>query len=249
MSFTAAAIMIMAVSTFLQISGSTLAGRVSDATHAPVPGATVHISGAGRSASTVSDVAGRFRFDGLAGGSYVVTVSLAGFRTQSFTVRVDSSAREELQVTMRTGVLAEILWVAPEPADAYRRADAIAHLRIDSTRLYGACGDDIAVTSEHAASVLRVFKGRLPPTIQLHQESAGRCRELTNWIEGFEAPYRVGEEYVVFLTERADGFGRLAGPALAFRVSGGLVHMEGFDGVKGTIALDDLARRLERLSR
>src|SRR5688572_18807049 len=169
MSFTAAAV--VAISMILQVPGSTLAGRVSDATHAPIPGATVHISGAGRTVSTVSDASGRFRFAGMAGGSYVVTVSLAGFRTQSLTVRVDSSAPEELQVTLRTGVLAEILWIVPPPADAYRRADAIAHVRIDKTRLYGACGDDMAVTSQHAASVLRVFKGGLPATIQLHQES------------------------------------------------------------------------------
>ena len=247
MSGTVAAVVV--VLAILQLPGSTLTGSVRDATDSPVPGATVRISGAGRSTTTVSDFTGRFRLDGLAGGSYVVTVSLAGFRTQTQTVRVDSSTREELKITLRTGVLTEILWIVPQPAEAYRRAAAIAHVRIDKTRPYGACGETQTVTSHHDTSVLRVFKGRLPATIQLHQEAAGRCRESTEWIGGIEAPYRVGEEFVVFLTERADGFGLLAGPALAFRVSGDLVSADGFDGVKDRISLDDFAGRLDRLSR
>ena len=247
MSFISAAV--VAVSTMLQLQSSVLAGRVVDATGRAVPGATVRISGAGVSAGAVSDGMGRFRIDDLAGGSYVVTVSLAGFRTQTLTVHVDSPAAPELIVKLTTGILSEVLWVVPQPADAYRMAAAIAHVRIDGTRLYGPCGDAQVVTSHHDASVLRVFKGRLSATIQLHQEAAGRCSELDKWREGIERPYRVGEEYVVFLTERPDGFGRLAGPSLAFRVRGELVSLAGFDGVNGSISLNELGELLDRLSR
>ena len=97
--------------------------------------------------------------------------------------------------------------------------------------------------------VLRVFKGEVPAAIQLHQEAAGACREGLEWSQGIERPYRVGEEYAVFLTERPDGFGRLAGPPLAFPVRGELVSLGGFDGVQGSIGLDQLGELLDRLSR
>jgi hypothetical protein len=99
------------------------------------------------------------------------------------------------------------------------------------------------VTSHHEASALRVFKGRVPASVQLHQEAAGRCSERGQWHEGIERPYRAGEEYVVFLAERADGFGRLAGPSLAFRVRGEMVDLGGFAGAQ-SISLNDLSELL-----
>lgn len=247
MRFMSAAV--VAVSAVLQLQSAALTGRVVDATGRAVPGATVRISGAGVAASAVSDRSGRFRIDDVVGGSYLLTVRLAGFRTRTMTVHVDASGGPELIVTLTTQVLSEVLWVVPQPADAHRLAAAIAHVRIDATRRYGPCGDPHVVTSHHDASVLRVFKGRIPATIQLRQEAAGRCSELGKWHEGVERRYRIGEEYVLFLIERPDGFGRLAGPSLAFRVRGELVSLEGFAGVQGSISLDQLGELLNRLSR
>jgi hypothetical protein len=179
----------------------------------------------------------------------VLAVSVGGFRTQTMNVHVDSSAGSDLVVKLATGVLSEVMWVVPQPADAYRNAAAIAHLRIDGTRPSGPCGDAHVVTSHHDASTLRVFKGRVPPTIRLLQEAAGHCSERGQWHDGIERQYRTGEEYVVFLAERDDGFGRLAGPSLAFRVSGELVSLEGFAGVRGSISLNGLGELLNRQSR
>ena len=239
----------MAVSAVLQLPSAVLTGRVVDATGRAVPGATVRISAAGVLASAVSDTLGRFRIDEMVGGTYLLTVTLAGFRTQTMTVHVDSPRGPELIVRLTTGVLSEVLWVVPQPADAHRMAAAIAHSPIDETRRYGPCGDAPVVTSHHEVSVLRVFKGRVPATIQLRQEAAGRCSELGKWHEGVERPYQSGEEYVVFLTERPDGFSRLAGPSLAFRVRGELVSLEGFAGVQGSIRLTQFGELLDRLSR
>jgi hypothetical protein len=240
---------VAAVAAILQLQTPAITGRVLDATDMAIPGATVRISGAGVSASVVSDIMGRFRIGDLAEGRYVLTVSLAGFRTQTLNVDVDSSANSEFVVKLATGVLSEVLWIVPQPVDAYRKAAAIAHLRIDGTRPSRPCGDAHVVTSHHDASTLRVFKGRLPPTIQLHQEAAGRCSERGQWHDGIERPYRKGEEYVVFLAERTDGFGRLAGPSLAFRVSGQQVNVGGFAGVQGSISLNQFRELLDRLSR
>ena len=239
---------VVAVTAMVQLQTTALTGRVVDATDRPIPGATVRISGATVAAGVVSDRMGRFRIGDLADGPYVLTVSLAGFRTQSVNVRVDSSASPELVVKLTTRILSEVLWVVPQPADAYRMAAAVAHLRIDSARPSGPCGGAHVVTAYHDASALRVFKGRVPPTIQLHQEAAGRCRERFQWHEGIERPYRAGEEDVVFLAEPAGGFGRLAGPSLAFRVRGELVSLEGFAGVQGSISLNELSELLDRLS-
>jgi hypothetical protein len=240
---------VAAVIAMLQLQTPALTGRVLDATDSEIPGAIVRISGAGVAASVVSDGMGRFRFDDIADGPYVLSVSLAGFRTHTLDVLVDSSASPELVVRLTTGILSEILWIVPQPSDAYRMAAAIAHLRIDGTRRSGQCGDAHVVTSHHDASALRVFKGRVPPRIQLHQEAAGRCSERGQWHEGIERPYRAGDEYVVFLAERADGFVRLAGPSLAFRVRGDLVSLGGFAGVQGSISLNELDGLLDRLSR
>jgi hypothetical protein len=192
---------------------------------------------------------GRFRFGDLADGPYVLTVSLAGFRTRTLDVQVGSTASPEVVVTLTTAILSEVLWVVPPPADAYRTAAAIAHIRINRTRLFGPCGDSDLVTARHEASALRIFKGAVPPRIELHQEAAGRCSERGQWHEGMERPYRAGEEYVVFLARRADGFGRLAGPSLAFRVRGELVSLGGFAGIQGSISLNELNELLDNLSR
>ncbi len=116
---------VSAVTALLQLQTPAVTGRVLDATDRAIPGATVRISGAGVSASVVSDGMGRFRIGDLADGRYVLTVSLAGFRTQTLNVDVDSSANPELVVKLATGVLSEVLWIVPPPADAYRKAAAI----------------------------------------------------------------------------------------------------------------------------
>lgn len=248
-SFAVGLPVVAAVTAMLQLQTPALTGRVLDAADGALPWVTVRISGTGVSASVVTDGMGRFRIGDLPDGPYVLTVSLAGFRTQTLKIRVDSSVNPELVVKLTTGILHEVLWVVPRPAEAYRLATAIAHVRIDGTRPSGPCGDVQVVTTQHEASALRVFKGRIPPTIQLHQEAAGRCSEGGQWHDGIERPYRAGEEYVVFLAERPDGFGRLAGPSLAFRVRGELVSLEGFAGVQGSISLDAFGQLLDRLSR
>ena len=247
MRFTLVAV--VAVTVMLPLpTAAAVSGRVLDATDSPVPGATVRISGPGVSATVVSGPMGRFRFADVLPGPYVLTVSLAGFRTQTLSVEVDSSGNPEWVVKLETRVLSEVDWVVPSAVNAYRMAAAIAHLRIDGTRRSGSCGNAYAVTSYHDASALRVFKGQVPPRIQLHQEGAGRCSEDGRWHEGSERQYRAGEEYVVFLAKRADGYGRLAGPALAFRVRGDIVELGGFAGEQ-SIRLNELSELLERLSR
>jgi hypothetical protein len=52
----------------------------------------------------------------------------------------------------------------------------------------------------------------------------------------------------MFLAERASGFGRLAGPSLAFPVRGERVDLGGFAGAR-SISLNEFRELLARLSR
>jgi hypothetical protein len=236
----------IALAAALQLHPAALTGRVLDPTGRAVPGATIHVAAADVALSAVSDRAGRFRIGSLSEGPYQLTVSLAGFRTQRLPVHVDSTIAPEVVVSLAPGILSEVLWVVPPPGDAYRRAAAIAHLRIGATDDRRPCGDAHVVTTRHEASTLRVFKGSLPTRFRLYQEAAGRCSEAGRWHEGIERPYREGEEYVVFLVEHPDGFGRLAGPSLAFAVREGMVDLAGSDN---GLSLDEFGELLERFAR
>lgn len=239
----------IALAAALQLHPASLTGRVLDPTGRAVPGAMIYLAGADVAISAVSDRAGRFQIGRLSDGPYQLTVRLAGFRTQRLPVHVDSTIAPEVVVTLAPGILSEVLWVVPSPDDAYQRAASIAHLRIDGTRDGRPCGETHVVTTRHDASSLRVFKGRMPATFRLYQEAAGRCSEQGRWYEGIERPYREGEEYVVFLVEHPDGFGRLAGPALAFTVRERMVDLAGFAGIDKSLSLDEFSDVLERFER
>ena len=79
------------------------------------------------------------------------------------------------------------------------------------------------------------------------QEAAGRCRDGIDWQASVEEPYRVGEQYVAFVTGGGTAFGRLSGPSLSFRVIGNRVTLNGFAGIDDSITLDELQTLLERL--
>lgn len=238
----------IAVTAMLQLPTAALTGRVLDPSGAPIPGATVRISGASHSATVVSDPTGRFPIGERADGPYSLSVSLAGFRTQTLDVPVDPSANPEIVVTLSPGILAHVDWIIPPPADAYRIATAVVHLRIDGTRQPGPCGHAQVVTARHRAVVLRTFKGQMPATIDLQQPGAGRCSDGAQWHEGATPPYRTGEEYVVFLVQTPDGLAPLAGPALTFAVRGRQVTLGGFAGVQRSISLDEFSQLVARLS-
>jgi hypothetical protein len=87
------------------INNASLAGRVSDASGAMIPKASVSI----RSAATdqmytaATDSAGRFRFPYLKVGQYTVTVKMAGFADATRTVNLTIGAAFDLPVTLSAG--------------------------------------------------------------------------------------------------------------------------------------------------
>ncbi len=98
-----------------QLGGGSISGTVSDDQGALLPGVTVTLAGSDRSASVVTDEAGRFRFLNLAPGAYTVTVALQGFTTvkrEGIEVRVGANA--DLPIRMGLAAVEETVTVSGE---------------------------------------------------------------------------------------------------------------------------------------
>jgi hypothetical protein len=76
----------------------TLQGIVHSPSLAPVPNATLTIPRENRSATT--DEAGLFRFQALAAGEHMITITAAGFDTRSVTVAVRNGTLSEVDIAM-----------------------------------------------------------------------------------------------------------------------------------------------------
>ena len=81
-----------------------LGGQVKDETGAALPGASVTAASVerGYSRNTVTDTAGKFRFEQVTTGMYKVTVSLSGFATVTVTNNlVENQKKTELAISMK----------------------------------------------------------------------------------------------------------------------------------------------------
>jgi hypothetical protein len=222
-------------------------GVVRDTRGYPLPGVTITVTD--REVTTVADRNGAFTIPGLPAGTYSVTASLIGFRSQTTVVAVGESSSAPLAFTLKPARLEIVDWVVLEPKEAFRRADAIAHLRIDGTVTPGPCGDVSIVSATHHAGVVAAWKGVLPPTILLAQAMAGTCFDGSAVVQGTEASYQPGEEYVVFLTGSGERYGRLAGRHQAFTVRRNWVHTRKFAGLPEFVTLAEFKTAIERLAR
>ncbi|MFI5181551.1 MAG: carboxypeptidase regulatory-like domain-containing protein [Thermoanaerobaculia bacterium] len=99
----AVALVVTATAAFAGETGS-VSGVVKDGTGAPVPGATVTITGAQAPRNTVTGAAGAFKFPVLLPGNYVVTAELKGLGTasQKTQVFVDNDAQVTLVLVQTT---------------------------------------------------------------------------------------------------------------------------------------------------
>lgn len=104
MPVAARAFVVLLFATSLAAQTTTISGTVSDTDGGLLPGVTVTISGHAfhPTSSTVTDAAGRFRFDGLPVGEYTLHVELTGFTT--YTRRVTASAGASVQVDIKLPV-------------------------------------------------------------------------------------------------------------------------------------------------
>jgi hypothetical protein len=132
-----------------QVDSASLAGLVTDASHAAIPGAKVNAanSATGIERSTVSDASGYYTFPSLPIGSYHVTVSQTGFASITQTVTLDPSSKGRQDFELQVGTTATAVEVQSE-APQLSRDDAsigtvIENQVIVSTPLYQRNWDDL----------------------------------------------------------------------------------------------------------
>src|SRR5882724_861187 len=92
----------------------TLTGTALDPSGAVVVGANVRLSAADGSllAQATTDASGKFRFDQLASGAYVVSVSAAGFRDATISMKLGKAAASPLRYVLQIATQDESVTVA-----------------------------------------------------------------------------------------------------------------------------------------
>jgi hypothetical protein len=113
--FTIALCLAVATSATAQVQSGTIAGTVVDEQGGVLPGVTVTLTGADRTATFVSDGTGKFRFLNLPPGTYRVEAELSGFTTlirDHIVVAVGQTV--DLPMTLRVASVAETVTVSGE---------------------------------------------------------------------------------------------------------------------------------------
>lgn len=125
------------VTAFAQESRGTLQGRVSDASGAVVPGATVEISNVntGVTTPTVSNAEGNYRVPFLNPGTYRVTVTLTGFN-KYVSQNIDLHVAEVLNVdaTLQPGTLTDEVTVSAAPTTVDTSSSGLGQV-VDARRI------------------------------------------------------------------------------------------------------------------
>lgn len=97
----------------VQAPPAALTGTVYDATGGVMPGVTLTLEDARQySAKATSDPAGRFAFAGIGSGPYVLSASLAGFKSLRSEFDLKSAADWDRAVTLQVGTLQETITVS-----------------------------------------------------------------------------------------------------------------------------------------
>lgn len=101
-----------------QVTTGSIAGVVTDASGAVLPGATITLSGdrlIGGPQTQVSDTTGAYRFDRLVPGAYTVKFELQGFRNvERQDIRISAAFVATINAKMEVGSLAETITVTGE---------------------------------------------------------------------------------------------------------------------------------------
>lgn len=196
-----------------------LTGRVTDSAGAVLPGVDVVAEKDGSRARTVTDNRGQYEFKGLGEGKYTVTAALAGFASSApeRVAIIEGGGNASVDLVMCMKGLPEILIVIPQTLDdLWASAAVVVHVRITGVSPEPSlpCPGE---SFTQVAELLEVFKSPspMPPgkTLTFHKAI---------WMEE-RAPYRDGEELVLFLSGTPRGLLRDGASADAFRLQGNRV--------------------------
>lgn len=227
-----------------------ISGTVTDSSGNPLPDARITIEDR-TTPGVVADSRGRFEIPDLPAGVYTVRATLPGFRTQSRSVSLREQRRAAITFVMTVDVLIEAQIPLLEPFEAVRRADAIVRVRLDGLAPPLPCAELVVVSAVHEATVLEVWKGRVPPKVQILEIGKGACVEGGRHIQalsGIITSYRSGGEYIVLLSGKGPRFGGLGLGSYVFPVDGQTVSTGGFMGLANTIGLREFQKRIRQLA-
>jgi len=182
-----------------------ITGRVADLLKVGLPGVTITVVASELRRQIVTDATGRFDIGGLAGGTYTVTATLTGFRTERRTIEVAATGSVTLNLTMRIACATTYehsddrgFVVNPPFVDArlLARSDVVADIVIvERSDTEAASGSDCR--RRYRARVLQTF------TRPRYGRLALRTIDVVvpSYISEMVVP---GGEYVVWLSWRAD---------------------------------------------
>jgi TonB family protein len=138
-----------------QTSQTGLAGMVRDRTGGVIPGATIALatsaSEGGRTATT--NARGEFLIDGVTTGTYVLTVSLPGFRTAQSSIDVTTGQLRRIDVILNIGGLTETVTVQAPASD--QRAASPARTTQPNPQGAASSSDEAKAVLERAQELLR----------------------------------------------------------------------------------------------
>jgi len=139
-----------------QVDNASIAGTVTDASQAAVPGAKVEAisTTTGQRRNAITGPSGSFQIPGLAVGIYRVTIAKEGFRTSEFkAVELSVAQSRTLDAQLTVGAVAESIQVTA-PADTLNRSSAEVGGLIEAAQI-----KEIPVSGRNWASLMLLAPG------------------------------------------------------------------------------------------
>lgn len=223
----------------IDVSGE-IVGLITDSQAGVIPGVRITISSGDVRREAITDVTGRFVFRALKLGTYRLETELAGFGSKSGTITLSQATRRaRIAWRLEIGCLVEDVRVVFNARDAAARADAIAHVRVQSDN-----GSELWSVRPDCSGVLRrSYSVEILNAVVRRSEKDGAptTPEIFQWPR--ELPLKPGGEYLAIFWP-----GWLAADGLVFPVVAGRVNAPTEKDVDG-IPVGDALKILEEWSR
>lgn len=190
----AVAVMLLTAATIHGQTASTgrIVGTIVDTTSSVLPGVTVAIIANGESQTTVTDEMGHYAFEKIDSATYVLTASLSGFRNQQREgIAVAPDTTVTVDMTLKVGCLAEILFVADTSLNQLLKSDLVVHLRVTEHGLdrMVESRDWCYTANEASATILDV----------VHASRSQWQRGVSIPLHAMRAQLHLGDEYLAFM--------------------------------------------------
>jgi TonB family protein len=185
-----------------QTSSARLSGTVRDRTGAVIPGVRIALSKYDPSvvtsasepplAAATSNARGEFALDGLTAGSYLLTISQAGFRTGRTSIALTAGQIRRIDVVLNVGSLTESVWVEA-PGTAQRAEPSNPRAPHSNPQTVGTLLDDAKLLYEQGlyAAAARAME-RARELVRATAQEASTITDAPTAAAQEAGPIRVG---------------------------------------------------------